>query len=100
MSNAAAFLASRRSKSALEARMIDMTEAKSSAVLLAAHAELTSRATLDAAERLTLATIADVLTARHDLDDAIDAFFDADDNFEATYHEALLYAMAVKGVEI
>lgn len=89
----------RRDKGGHDAALIAAVERQSTAVLLAAHAELTGRPTVDSAERLTMATIADVLTARHDLDELLDEIY-MDDEYDGTYHAAILEALARAGVEI
>jgi hypothetical protein len=93
---AADMLATRTANGGPDAQLVAATRAQPTTVLLAAHATLTGRANPDAAERLTAATIADVLTARHGLDATLDAIFE-DDDYAGTYHDALLAAMATVG---
>lgn len=73
--------------------------AQSTATLLAAHVAIETQAVKDEAERLTAALIADCVEARHNLSDAMNAIFE-DDDFEGTYHEALLIALAVTGAAV
>lgn len=66
-------------------------EAKSTADLVAMHATL--EGTQDATERRISAFISEVLIARHDLAEAIDAIYD-DFEFEGSFHDALVTALA------
>lgn len=62
-------------------------------VLMGALLIMDKATALTEAERLTRATISDVIETRHNLTAAMDAIY-ADDDFTGTYTEALMVALA------
>lgn len=80
-------------------KLTAVTKAKTTAQIMAAHAELERRlnageVTMDdkPASHLTLAVMADVVTERYGLDEELDRIFE-DETFEGTYHNALELAL-------
>jgi len=88
-----------QTKSPARIKLETAIEAKDTATLLAAHFAIETKASKDAAERLTAALIADCIEDRHNLNDAMNAIFE-DEDYAGTYHEALLMALVVTGADL
>lgn len=84
-------------KTTARAMLDAMIEGQSTDQLLALHAELDAMKAKTQEARLISALAADKITERLDIDAEIEVIF-MDDDFGGTYHEAILMAMAAKGM--